>query len=347
MDNLAEGNLTCVTNLTSDQVYSSLALSGLCFGSFIISVLSVVLGLHEYCIKNNLSDLRTERLLLYLTCAGLVFAFFGSFQWLAHFSYQFPVAKLGCTILGYLWFTVAIFYITMTLCIGIHLLLLICKPKLLNVEREEKIRRSKRLEIAYISFAALISVTCSPWPFLNNLFGFNLWVCWIDTMRYDCSEIETGDVETSIFYVALLVVFLFSLSIALVVHVLICLRKRNTSNLYVWIFSTHLVLGLIVIFLVMVISLQKQNLVPSWLRSAKILAIATLPLTISLVTLVAVIYKKCFENHTTKFVRFVNYGSLSERRTINYSTHFNTNSKAPTTFWNSPPTEEITSTGTT
>ena len=317
----------CVTNLTSDQVYSAIALSGLSFFSFIISILGVALGLHEYFIKNRISDLRTERLLLYLTCIAMIFSFFGSFQFLARLVHKSSIANTGCTILGYLWFTFATLYLVFIFCLGTHFLMLICRPKILNVTREEKIKKSKNMEIIYVLCAVLVALGISPWPFLNHLYGFNLWICWIDTMRSDCSIIEIGVIETTVFYIALLLVYVYSFGVVIIVQILIWLRKRNIANLYVWIFSTHLIIGLIIIILVMIINLLPQDIVPAGLRAIKILAIPTLPLTLSLVTTVAVVCKKYmfFKNYTQK-------NKSNDERVINETTPI------LVTIWKSPPT---------
>lgn len=131
-------NVSCIANLTSDQQYSAIAISGLSFASFILSIIGVVLSIHEYCVKNRLSELRTERLLLYLTCIALIFSFLGSFQWLARLATSSPVANMGCTILGFMWFASATYYLAFVFCLGLHFLILLCSPKLLTVAREEK-----------------------------------------------------------------------------------------------------------------------------------------------------------------------------------------------------------------
>ena len=77
MDNI---EAICYQNLTFVEQYSSYGLSGLCAIALVISIPAVILGIHEYCVKNNLSILRTERLLLYLSCADLVFSFWDAFN---------------------------------------------------------------------------------------------------------------------------------------------------------------------------------------------------------------------------------------------------------------------------
>ncbi len=327
----------CITNLTSDQVYSAIALSGLSFFSFIISILGVTLGLHEYCVKNRISDLRTERLLLYLTCIAMVFSFFGSFQFLARFARKSSIANIGCTVLGCLWFTVAICYLAFIFCVGIHFLLLICKPKLLNVTREEKIKLSKKMEIIYLLCTILLALGLSPWPFLDHLYGFNLWICWIDTMRDDCSIIEIGVIETTVFYIALLLIYFFSFGVVLIVQILIWLRKRNLANSSVWIFSSHLIIGLIIIMLVMIINLLPQDNVPAGLRAIKILAIPILPLTMSMVTTVAVIYKKYAHFKRAQKLQWNIRNKSTDESIINETTPILSNGS--TTIWKSPPTE--------
>lgn len=139
-------------------------------------------------------------------------------------------------------------------------------------------------------------------------------------MRDDCSIIEIGVIETTAFYITLMCVYLFSFGVVIIVQIMIGLHRRNMANFYVLIFSIHLVLGLVIITIVMVINLLNQNIVPAGIRAVKILAIPVLPLTLSLVTTVAVTYKKChFEKKGRKAKNNpeVKYGSITETGAIN------------------------------
>ena len=325
-------NSNCITNLTSDQVYSAIVISGLSFFSFVISVVGITLGLHEYWIKNRLSEFRTERLLLYLTVIALVFSFLGSFQWLALLATKFHVAETACTILGFLWFTVSVYHVSFILCLSVHFLILICAPKQFQVTREEKAKRFKRMEMTYLIVATTLALVLSPWPFLDHLYGFNLRICWIKTMRYDCSIIDIGVIETTLLYSIMLLIYVFSFVIVVIVQIIILLRRRSLANSHVWILTTHLILGLIIIFFVTTINLLPQDLVPSEMHSSNILAIPTLPLTMSLVTTLAVVFKKsgCGKKRTTCASNNTNRHS--------YGSVFEIDGTTRTTVWKSPPT---------
>ena len=327
---------------TSDQPYSPFVLSGICLVSFIISLPGVILGIHQYCVKNKLSILRTERLLLYLSFVAFAFSFLGCFQWIAHFASKGDrIAEKGCAALGYLWFTVAIFFLFITLCIGIHFLAQICQPKCLKVTVDEKIKLSKRMEFGYITMSTVVAVTCSPWPFLSHSFGYNLWICWIISTKPSpnddgsCIELKPGTIVTTSFYAATLIVFIFSCCIMVIVQILSCTQKRVFP--YVWVFTSYLIVTLIVMFVTMVINFINPEDVPPVLHGIKILSIGLLPLIASLVTTIAIV---------SNIVDLIKYSTQTHHQIINedrrsldairgYGT---SSSENETSHWIPPPT---------
>ena len=343
MDYLEDYKSNCFSNLTLDEAYSSFALSGLCAISFIISIPAVILGVHEYCIKGNLSDLRTERLLLYLASGSCIASFIGCFQWISHYSLEYCLAEVGCAILGFFFFAVAIFVFVITFFIGIHFLVQICRPKLLRVPRDELLRTSKRMEIAYVSVALLLSIFFSPWPFINNIFGYNLWICWLKTTSYDCTSIAVGSVMVTTFYAATVGILIFSFCVVVSVQILIYIRKHIAPYHYVWAFIFYLVISILIFSVTMIVNFMHPKTVPSALHGIKIFAIGLIPFTASLVTLIVVSYKKWTDRHSSLSqppVCHNGYGSTN----VGEKTSAALDSKASTTFWISPRTEEIMST---
>ena len=321
----------------SDQSYSPVALSCICLASFVISLPGVFLGLHQYCVKNRLSALRTERLLLYLAFVAFSFSFLGCFQWIAVFVDDSSVAATGCTVLGYLWFLVGIFFLMITSCIGLHFFLLVCRPKCLRVTNDELTRTSKRMEFVYVGLSGLVAIVCSPWPFFKNVFGYNQWICWIITITDDeCGNNSAGETVTTAFYAATLIAFSFSFTVLVIVHILTCTRGRNFPH--VWVFSTYLVVTLAVMFITMVVSFINPEDIPPVVHGAKILSIGVLPLCASLVTTIAIIFKM-WSNRASDTAEYNSLHSVRQARSAATYGNVNSDDGADTSNWSSPPTD--------
>ena len=341
-------------NMTNGQAYTPIALSIFCSITFVSSMPGVVLGLYEYWIKNNISDLRTERLLLYMSCVGSVFSFAGSFQWIAKYqlSNNYSIVKHLCPMLGYVWLVTGIFLAVITFCIGIHFFIQMCQLKQLNVERGEKIRKYRKLEQLYLSSAVVISLVFSPWPFLDNSFGYNKWICWID-IRKNCSDQDTkvGFPLVTAFYLSITVTFIFTLCVVSAVQVLICLKKRSTQSLYIPVFLTYLLVSLLVIVVTLIVNFPANQTVPSidWIQGMISVSIGIIPFTASLVTSVAVVYKVVYRyRQSSKLIsmtKHVQYQAINNTDSINTDT-LSRQHMTSSTHWESPGTEVITSSST-
>ena len=89
--------------------------------------------------------------------------------------------------------------------------------------------------------------------------------------------------------------------------------------------------------LVMIINLLPQDNVPAGLRAIKILAIPIIPLTMSMVTTVAVIYKKYAHFKRAQKLQWNIRNKSTDESIINETTPILSNGS--TTIWKSPPTE--------
>ena len=327
----------CFTNLTIDQQYSSIALSGVCLISFIVSIPAVLLAVHEYCIKKRLTDMRTERLLLYLVCGSSLVSLVGCFHWVGPLTLHSNVAKHACAVVGYLWLLSSTFSFTITLCTGIHFLVQICKPKLLTTTKDEVKIVAKRMEMLYVSVSLFAAVVLTPWPFLNNAFGYNLWICWIVTTNENCKINGLAATEATVYYVAVLSIVVFSFSVIFIVHILICFRKRNIQNLYVWAFSVYLISLMLNFTVTLVVNFLKVDEVPVSVTFLKLAALGLSPLIASIVIIMAVVYKKFFDKRYVLSSGHYVYNSIESDN--NSMARFKATSRASTTHWKSPPTE--------
>lgn len=344
-----EESMECFTNLTTDQKYSSVALSGVCSISLVISIPTIVLATHEFCIKNRLSDLRTERLVLYLMYGSGFISIIGCFEWLGPLSINSKLAKHGCSALGFLLMFGLLFTFAIILCMGIQFLIQICKPRILNTTKENKRKIAKRLEALYLGGSLSAAILLAPWLWVHQMFGYNLWICWMVSMNEDCRPTYEFTAVKTVFYVILLSIALFSFCVMIIVHVLICSRKRNINNIDVWVYSIFIVLTLIIFMIILVVTLIKKS--PSGLHFANIISLGILPLNVSIFALIAVIYKKCRNKKPAKL-----RGAEPRRSKCNYyqsidkEDHIevdserlkNASSRIPTTYWKPPATHTST-----
>ncbi len=328
----------CEANLTTIQIYTPIVLSGLCLISLIISIPGIIVGLLEFCIKNKVSDQRTERLLLYLAIIAFLSSLIGCFQWIAYFALDSKIASISCSVLSYLWLNLGIAFLVITISIGIHFLIQICQPKILNVLTEEKIRRYRKLEIMYLTATILLAILLSPWPFIDQTFGFNRWICWINVYESNCKSYTTiGFPVIAAFYAATLIGFLLTLLVVVIIQIMICLRKRNKRNLYVWVFTSYLITTLTVFAVALSTNYFKAQKIPLELFAAKCVSIGMLPLIASIATTVAFVHNKILDNNPTIAPIVPQYHSFEDGRTIHRT--YSAISRVPTTMWKSPSTD--------
>ena len=341
-------SLSCSTNLTADHFYSSIVISAESFISLILSVVAVVFSVREYCWKNKLSIERTERLLVYLAIFAMILSFGGCFQWIALLSTSNNTAvNTICGMVAFVWMFFGTGYAAITLCVGIHFLLLMCRPKCLQVIDDEKKQKFKRIEALYCAFSVSAAIVWSPLPFINNRYGYNFWICWIKTTKDDCGMIIDGFIETSIFYLSCFFAVMFSLVVIIIMLSLICCRKRKVNSprttMYVWIFFAYLSITSTTFIATFVVNFLDANIVPQAVNAIKLIALPLPVMTSAAVTIAALCmnkhgqFKKKQNSLTLETSGSKNYGTVSDVNPIYSSDHSVVDiSRAPTTNWNSP-----------
>ena len=338
---------SCSTNLTADHFYSSIVISAVSFISLILSVVAVVFSVLEYCWKNKISIERTERLFVYLAILAMMFSFGGCFQWIALFSTSNnTTANAICEMVAFVWMYFSTGFVVITLCVGIHFLLLMCRPKCLQVIDEEKEKKFKRIEALYCAFAVSAAIVWSPLPFINNRYGYNFWICWIKTTKDDCGMIIDGLIETSIFYMSCFFAMAFSLVVIIIMLSLIYCRKRKVNSprttMYIWIFFAYLSISLVILIATFVVNFFDPKIVPPAVNAIKLASLPLVPMTLAIVTIVALCLNKHRQVKKQKSLslhtehRSKNYGSVNVIDSDDIDDYLVESSRAPTTYWNPP-----------
>ena len=105
-----------------------------------------------------------------------IFEFSESFQWFALFD-----DFVGCTVLGVIREYTMISLLVIAVCSGTHLLILMTKPKCLQVINEVKLKRYKIIQKIYVIVSFLVPIVFVPWPFISVQYGNQGDMCWCVT----------------------------------------------------------------------------------------------------------------------------------------------------------------------
>ena len=123
--------------------------------------------------------------------------------------------------------------LVITFCIGIHLLLLVCRPKCLNSNiEEEKLRRYRRLDLGYIIYPLVIPVLFILWPWINSCYGDAGDWCWIEAWDESCNHVIDGFLEQILlWYMWVLLLMAFTtVATAITSSCLLCYMYYKRKN---------------------------------------------------------------------------------------------------------------------
>lgn len=350
MDDLTIQESDLGTNNSTDhplvQRITPALLSSICFVSFLVSLPGVIIGVHEYCMRNRVSNFRTERVFLYFTLGISFLSFVGSFQWLGAWLHS-TVFSL-CSAIGYLSFAAFVFDLMITLCIAIHFILQMYPPKMLVVVHEDKVHRYRKLEMLYLLTSLLVTLCISPLPFIGSNFQFNDWICWV-TLDHGSGKSGTTAIASYVFiafYIFATLIFLFAACVAFMVKILLCIHKRSVDNFYIWVFSLYLLCSLINIILTSTVFYLSKKSTESQtphndVKAMSLISIGISPLMASISTSIAITYKRVIRTRRSRHAVLTTpthyYKSTERVSSINEKLTQNA-SQSNQTYWVSPAT---------
>ena len=194
-----------------------------------------LLGVYRFCWKTNtVSTERTEKLLLYLVIFSTIYAFVNCFQWLRLLVYYGePKTYLGCALVGFGIAYLGTGILVITFCIGIHLLVLVCRPKCLNSTiKEERRKRYKIIELGYIISAIAVPVLLVPWPWINSRYGDAGHWCWIEAWDESCKRVIDGFIEQILlWYLWVFLMMAFTTVVTAITLGLLCYYSKKKIEL--------------------------------------------------------------------------------------------------------------------
>ena len=209
------------------ETYLNIAYCGISFVAFLILMASVSLSMYLNC-KRNSSVEYIETLFLVVSLFLMVFSFIQSLQWFVLFTGRGDAYDIGCIIIGALHQYLIIALLANITCLAIHILLQMRPPKCLQVIAKEKKRKFKRIMCLYLALAAVIPVLFVPWPFIENLYGNNVSLCWIS----ECNEHRANALVLKIvlWFIWPLVIAAFVMVVVIVAFTTLCLHTSQKLN---------------------------------------------------------------------------------------------------------------------
>ena len=239
------------------------------FLSFVMCIVATSLSVYRFCWKRKtVSTERTEKLLIYLVIFSMAYSFVNCFQWVRLLVQSGkPETNVGCAVVGFGITYVGDGILVIALCIGIHLLLLVCRPKCLNsVTEEERQKRYKKLELGYIISAIIAPVPFVLWPWIDNRYGPAGQWCWIKTRDENCSQLTDGFIQQILLgYLWVFVVMAFSTVATATTLGLLCYYRKKSVVLwqkdnYIYIKIRALLFYLVVTLVVNVIAVANRSI---------------------------------------------------------------------------------------
>ena len=285
MDYQERDESSYLPNLTMTETFYLVFLCCLCGVSLIISIPAFVVGILEFYVKQ--SDLRPERLMVYLTCGACVTSALGSSQWASLFAAHSHIARLVCSIQSYVWLMVAAFFFMFMLSFGTHFFIQKLKhcAYISNIPLYRQPILPRVVEITFFWISSLVTVAIVPCA--KVIFGSRLCGCWIDTVTdSNRTIIEEGGMDVMVPIVAPLGIASFSLVIVSILQTCIHYEKHVSLEFYSrWYIVTAMIL-LIVITL----------LNPMESKPMKTMILSFIPLNSLLVSSIFFEYKKLIDS---------------------------------------------------
>ena len=141
--------------------------------SFVTGLIALLLNqcYYSHCKDRHQTD-SMEQIFTVVIAICCIFELSDCFQWFALFD-----DFVGCTVLGAVREYDMISLLVILFCLGTHLLILMTKPKCLQVINELKLKRYKIIQKVYVVASFLVPIIFVPWPFISVQYGKYGYVC--------------------------------------------------------------------------------------------------------------------------------------------------------------------------
>ena len=289
---MAGNGSECATFETQMRVINIMYAS-LSFLSFVPGLIALVLNRCYYCRhKDRHQTDSMEEIFIIVLAISSVFEFSESFQWFALFD-----DFVGCAVLGVIREYTLISLLVIMVCLGTHLLILMTKPKCLQVINEVKLKRYKIIQKIYVIVSFLVPIVFVPWPFISVQYGNQGDMCWLrDPSSCGDSSLSITISWLLMWHIWALLVWLYIVAVFAYTFYTYCSHKRSTTK--------KLDLNSITIILILTVYLVElafsfSALLHRWTKKTqysitlKVLVAVLTPLTLMIFFIILIIRQVC------------------------------------------------------
>ena len=287
---MADNGSECTVSETQMRMIT-ITYASLSFLSFVIGLIALVLNRCYYCRHKDRQTDSMEEIFIVVLAISCIFEFSDSFQWFALFD-----DFVGCTVLGVIREYTLISLLVIMVCLGTHLLILMTKPKCLQVINEVKYKRYKIIQKIYVIASFLVPIVFVPWPFISVQYGNQGDMCWLRDPS-SCGDSSLSNIISWLlmWYIWALLVWLYIVAVFAYTFYTYCSHKRSTTR--------KPDLNLITIILILTVYLVElafsfSVLLHRWTKkqysfTLKVLMVVIIPLTLMIFFIILIIRQVC------------------------------------------------------
>ena len=193
----------------------------------------------------------TEEIFFAVMVICCTFEFSDCFQWFVLLD-----DFVGCAVLGVIREYTLISLLVIMVCLGTHLLILMTKPKCLQVINEVKLKRHKIIQKIYVIASFLVPIIFVPWPFTSVQYGKEGYVCWLRNSGCGTSGISNILSRLLMWYFWALLVWLYIVLVFALFLYTYCSRRNTTVTTRMWKpdLNSITIISILIVFIVQVLA---------------------------------------------------------------------------------------------
>ena len=304
---------------TPEEKIANILFTSVSFCSFIIGFVLVLLNQFSYyCYKDRYPVDTTGVISFVALVAFTLLQLVDSFQWIMLLN-----SDVACTVLGTVREYVMISILVTLICMGIHLFIIMVRPKCLQVIKEVKQKRYKHLQRSYIFATLVVPVLFVPWPFIKIKYGENEYLCWLEYNRSVYDEPVSYVIgRLLMWHFWAVLVWMFAVAMLLFAIYRYCRYKLASNGTITK--PSHNVYTLLPLLLTFIIIITAHALLFIWELNTRKFSFPITVLTIFITPLTLVVYVFIVINRLLRIINFKTYaiGRNTDASLVTYNTSY-------------------------
>ena len=212
----------------AQKVITNIVFTASSFLTLIVGLFSIVLPQCFYCHYKDRNKIEPIKSLInFVSVIYCAMKLIDSFQWVFLLN-----DSASCMVLGAFKEYITISSMTIVACLGIHLLILIYRPKCFQVIAEEKQKRYNIFQRIYIITSLSVPTLFVPWPFIEKMtYGKDEYICYLHANDICNSSVFPMAYVVGYFlmiYLWAIIVWLFTVAVVLLAFHRHCVHKSVT-----------------------------------------------------------------------------------------------------------------------